>query len=99
MTKLNLTGLDLQDFKQQVEKIGLPSFRAKQLWNWVYFRGAHTFEEMTSFSKKARSLLQEHFTLDRPVISKALASFDGTQKWLLKFPDNHEVEGVHIPEI
>jgi 23S rRNA (adenine2503-C2)-methyltransferase len=34
----------------------------------------------------------------RPAVSRALASVDGTQKWLLRFADGQEVESVHIPE-
>src|SRR5581483_7610350 len=45
-----------------------------------------------------RAELAERYTVARPTVSKALASTDGTQKWLLRFADGQEAECVHIPE-
>jgi 23S rRNA (adenine2503-C2)-methyltransferase len=53
---------------------------------------------MVNVPKPVRALLEEQYTLDRPGISTALTSTDGTQKWLLKFADGQEAEAVHIPE-
>ncbi|MFC3228187.1 23S rRNA (adenine(2503)-C(2))-methyltransferase RlmN [Marinibaculum pumilum] len=72
--------------------------RANQLWHWLYFRGATSFDEMTSISKEMRSRLMEHFTIGRPGASQTLLSSDGTRKWLLRFADGQEAECVHIPE-
>lgn len=72
--------------------------RANQLWHWLYFRGATSFDEMTSISKEMRSRLVAHFTIGRPGASEALLSSDGTRKWLLRFADGQEAECVHIPE-
>ena len=53
---------------------------------------------MTTLSKDFRRELAEEFVVERPSVSEALNSVDGTAKWLLKFPDGNEVETVHIPE-
>jgi 23S rRNA (adenine2503-C2)-methyltransferase len=53
---------------------------------------------MTSLSKSFRDKLAARYVLERPAISRALASVDGTRKWLLRFADGEEVETVHIPE-
>jgi len=53
---------------------------------------------MTSLSKTFREALAAHYTLERPAVSRALTSIDGTRKWLLRFSDGQEVETVHIPE-
>ncbi len=53
---------------------------------------------MTSLSKAFRDRLAVHYELSRPTVSQALASVDGTRKWLLRFADGQEVETVHIPE-
>jgi 23S rRNA (adenine2503-C2)-methyltransferase len=53
---------------------------------------------MTSLSKTFREELAVHYALQRPAVSRALTSIDGTRKWLLRFPDGQEVETVHIPE-
>ena len=77
---------------------GAEPFRARQLWHWIYHRGATDFTQMTSLSKAFRDRLAEHYELRRPAVSQCLASIDGTRKWLLRFADGQEVETVHIPE-
>ncbi|USG60818.1 23S rRNA (adenine(2503)-C(2))-methyltransferase RlmN [Sneathiella marina] len=72
--------------------------RARQLFHWLYYRGASNFDDMTSISKEMRSRLPDQFTADRPDITSLQESTDGTRKWLVKFPDGQEVESVHIPE-
>ncbi len=82
----------------EMADFGAEPFRARQLWHWIYHRGATDFAQMTNLAKGVRQLLAEHYALRRPEIARALASVDGTQKWLLRFPDGQEVESVHIPE-
>jgi 23S rRNA (adenine2503-C2)-methyltransferase len=94
----NLIGLDREELAAEIEGVGAPPFRARQLWHWIYHRGAADFAAMTSLSKDFRELLATHFTVARPGIELAQASFDGTRKWLLKFADGNEAECVHIPE-
>jgi 23S rRNA (adenine2503-C2)-methyltransferase len=78
--------------------------RVQQLWHWLYVRGATTFDEMTSVSKDLRVTLEQHFTLARPEVVAEQISVDGTRKWLLRLPGEHqgerphEVECVYIPE-
>ncbi len=74
-------------------------YRIRQLFSWIYEKGSVDFETMTSLSKSLRQVLSEDFNLERPLISKAQVSSDGTQKWLLKLRDAQEIETVHIPEV
>lgn len=94
----SLIGLDRAELEAELEPLGLGGFRTRQLWHWIYCRGARRFEEMSTLSKSARAALAERFTLDRPAVTSDRASVDGTRKWLLRFPDGQEVETVHIPE-
>jgi len=97
-TLKNLVGLDRAELAAEMAAFGAEPFRARQLWHWIYHRGATSFDEMTSLSKAFRATLTERYTVARPTVSRALASLDGTQKWLLRFGDGQEVESVHIPE-
>jgi 23S rRNA (adenine2503-C2)-methyltransferase len=94
----NLIGLDRQALAAEMAAIGMPAFRARQLWHWIYHRGATDFAAMTSLAKDFRARLAERFVIDRPTIATAQHSIDGTRKWLLRFGDGQEVETVHIPE-
>ena len=94
----NLVGLSRAALAAEMAQFGAEPFRARQLWHWIYHRGATDFAAMTSLSKPFREKLAARYVLKRPAISRALASVDGTRKWLLRFADGEEVETVHIPE-
>jgi len=96
--KRNLIGLSLEELKETLSAHGFESFRAKQIWSWIYFHGAKDFSKMTTLAKPARDKLTELFTVARPSISEDQKSTDGTRKWLLRMADGREVETVHIPE-
>jgi 23S rRNA (adenine2503-C2)-methyltransferase len=104
----SLIGLSRTELADRLGEIGVApaqrKMRAQQLWHWIYFRGAKSFDEMTSISKDTRGELARHFTVDRPEVVAEQISNDGTRKWLLRLPSGHqlekphEVECVYIPE-
>src|SRR5271167_2765673 len=94
----NLVGLGRAALASELAAFGAEPFRARQLWHWIYHRGATDFAAMTSLSRTFREELAAHYALCRPAVSRAQISIDGTRKWLLRFPDGQEVETVHIPE-
>ncbi|MDN5005873.1 23S rRNA (adenine(2503)-C(2))-methyltransferase RlmN [Bradyrhizobium sp. GCM10027634] len=106
--KPSLIGLSRTELADRLGEIGVApaqrKMRVQQLWHWLYFRGAQSFDDMTSISKGIRADLAQHFTVDRPEVVAEQISNDGTRKWLLRLPsgDNvqkaHEVECVYIPE-
>jgi 23S rRNA (adenine2503-C2)-methyltransferase len=96
--KPSLVGLTRAELAEVVTGLGEPAFRVKQLWHWIYHRGATDFAAMTNISKEARARLAARYALTRPLAVHALQSVDGTRKWLLRFADGKEAECVHIPE-
>jgi 23S rRNA (adenine2503-C2)-methyltransferase len=106
--KPSLIGLSRAELSERLADIGIAppqrKMRVQQLWHWIYFRGASSFEEMTSVSKETRAKLAERFTVDRPEVVAEQISSDGTRKWLLRLPSGdriekpHEIECVYIPE-
>ncbi len=97
-TRRNLVGLSRAELAAEMAGFGAEPFRARQLWHWIYHRGATDFAAMTNLAKGFREQLAARYELRRPEISQALASADGTRKWLLRFDDRQEIETVHIPE-
>ncbi|WP_449267348.1 23S rRNA (adenine(2503)-C(2))-methyltransferase RlmN [Fodinicurvata halophila] len=93
-----LIGLPYDALEAAVIELDEPKFRAKQLWHWLYHRGATDFAEMSSLSKTFREKLAQHAVVSRPGVSSHHVSTDGTQKWLLRFADGNEAEMVFIPE-
>lgn len=98
----SLIGLSRAELAARVIALGerpeKAHMRAKQLWHWLYHRGAADFEAMTSIDKELRATLAVRHHAARPEIVRAQVSEDDTRKWLLRFADGHEVETVYIPE-
>ena len=94
----SLVGLSRDDLKQAMADAGLEPFRARQVWQWIYWHGVTDFGLMTNIAKKTRERLAELFVIDRPGIVTEQRSVDGTRKWLLRFADGNEAETVNIPE-
>jgi 23S rRNA (adenine2503-C2)-methyltransferase len=74
------------------------AFRADQILKWVYLRMVESFDQMTDLRKDFRSLLSEHFIIQRPPVIKTQAARDGTRKFLFGLEDGNTVESVLIPE-
>jgi 23S rRNA (adenine2503-C2)-methyltransferase len=100
--RVDLLGLSREQMLAALEAAGLEPrqarLRAKQIWHWLYNRGATDFEQMSDIAKVQRPWLTEHFILSRPQVVEAQVSADGTRKWLLKTHDGHEYEMVFIPD-
>ncbi len=96
--KKELIGLSKEEIAAEIERLGEKPFRAKQLWQWIYFHGETDFEKMSSFSKDLRAKLAENFTISRPKIVTEQLSSDKTRKWLFEFKDGQRIETVYIPE-
>ena len=96
--KPDLIGLDRDELAVALSPHGITGFRVRQIWQWIYHRGATDFGALSNISKAVRQTLADNFSLRRPDIALHQQSSDGTQKWLLRFDDGKEVESVHIPE-
>ena len=97
-TRTALVGLSRSELGEAVAAMGEKSFRAKQLWQWMYHRGAREFADMTDLSKTFRAKLEDHHIVGRPAIAREQTSTDGTRKWLMQFGDGQKAETVFIPE-
>lgn len=74
------------------------TFRAKQVWDWIYHKGCNNFMHMTDLPVSLREHLSEKVRMPRLRKKKELMSRDGTVKWLLELDDSNEIETVFIPE-
>ena len=94
----HLIGLTRGRLAEEVAALGERPFRVKQLWHWLYCRGATSFDAMTTLARPLRRKLAARYRLDRPAIARQEVSRDGTRKWLLRVGDGHLIESVFIPE-
>ncbi|MHA4812066.1 23S rRNA (adenine(2503)-C(2))-methyltransferase RlmN [Flavitalea flava] len=93
----NIRHLNLSELEEYFEKLGEKKFRAKQVYEWVWQKHAHSFEAMTNLSKELRKFLQENFTLPALTVDATQYSADGTVKSRFRTHEGHLVEGVLIP--
>ena len=93
-----LVGLSRAELAEAVATLGEKPFRAKQLWHWIYHRGATDFAAMTDLAKPFRTRLEEAHVVGRPGVAREQTSTDGTRKWLMQYADGQKAETVFIPE-
>ncbi len=75
------------------KSMGLPAFRGKQLWNWMY-KGADV-GEMSNLPLSMRELICEKTLYALPkVAEKYVSAIDGTVKFLFELYDGQIVESV-----
>ena len=93
MKKLNI--LDLS--KEELSEIIKPSFRAKQIYQWIYQKYVNSFDEMKNIPKELKEELNQNFFLDPLSIIKIEQSLDGSKKYLFALKDGQTVESVLLP--
>lgn len=76
---------------------GEPKFRAQQLHDWLWKKGASSFDEMLNLPKELRDKLSRVFTFESAQVDLLQESKDGTVKFRLKLHDGERIEGVLIP--
>jgi 23S rRNA (adenine2503-C2)-methyltransferase len=95
---VNLLALDEQALVQFVQRLGWPTYRARQILRWLYQKRVRQIELMTDLSKTERAHLASLATIDRLSLSQVFRSSDGTRKFLLQLKDGLTVETVVIPD-
>jgi len=87
--------------KQQLQEFfvaqGDQSFRGSQVYEWLWNKGAHSFEDMTNISKQTRQMLQDNYVINHIRVDVMQRSSDGTIKNAVKLHDDLTVESVLIP--
>lgn len=97
-TRIDLKGLSLEEMERVVADHGQSAYRGRQLFHWIYTRGAHTFAEMTDLPVALRARLAEHTSIGAltPLVKEI--SRDGTRKYLFGCTDGLQIETVLIPD-
>ena len=94
----NILNFTREELSTWLEDKGIRSFRAGQIFKWLYIGQVDTFEQMTDLSKDLRIVLANYFCMDRLVMEERLVSADTTEKFLFRLADGQYIESVLIPE-
>ncbi len=95
--KKDIRNIPQEEIKKFFSDNNLKEFRYKQLNEWLWKKGASSFDQMSSLSKNTRELLKTSFEFKSANIDKVFLSNDGTIKYSIKLHDNKLIEGVLIP--
>ena len=93
-----LIGLSREELAAELAAIGEAPFRTKQVWHWLYHRGATDFSVMSSIARPLQEKLAANFVIGRPEAAVVQTSTDATRKFLFRFRDGQEAETVYIPD-
>ncbi len=91
---IDIKSLTFDELTREITALGLPSFRAKQIFSWLHVRGAVSFDEMTDLSKDLRSKLCETFEIRTCTVVRRQTSQDDTVKYLFRLIDGECIESV-----
>ncbi|KAJ2492303.1 hypothetical protein IWW37_001615 [Coemansia sp. RSA 2050] len=96
----NLFGKSKSDLVKIAEDMGQPAFRGKQVYEWIYSKGATLFQDMANLPRGLQEQLERTYCVDYGQILQNQLSVDGTRKMLIRFKNDSRaaVEAVFIPE-
>ena len=95
--KENIRNLSLEELLSSMQNIGEKSFRAKQVYEWLWKKDATSFEQMSNLSKDLRNKLEENYFIDHIQLDDQQISSDKTIKCAFSVGEGKVVEGVLIP--
>lgn len=93
----NIRNFSLKELQGEFVERNEKSFRAKQVYEWLWKKNAASFEEMTNLSKELREMLQQHYFIDHIQLQDQQISTDKTIKCAFTIEEGKVVEGVLIP--
>jgi 23S rRNA (adenine2503-C2)-methyltransferase len=95
MENLDIKSLSIEELTKELKELGLPAFRAKQIYEWLHVKLAASYDEMTNLSKELRELLKEKYPLmTLEEVDSLHSATDGTIKYLFRLEDDRVIESV-----
>ena len=93
--KIDIKSLNEAELCEIIVELGIPKFRAKQIWLQLFQKLKTDFAEMSDIPKSLLPTLNEHFEIRTPqVLEKLVSRLDGTEKYLFRLYDGSIIESV-----
>lgn len=97
MEKKDIRAVSKEQLREFFVTSGDKAFRGNQVYEWLWSKGAHSFEDMTNISKETRAMLESNFVINHIKVDTIQRSEDGTIKNAVRLHDGLVVESVLIP--
>jgi 23S rRNA (adenine2503-C2)-methyltransferase len=95
---INLKSFSLPELQELVKQIGFESYRAQQIFTWIWQKGVTDINLMSNLSKQKREQLNNNYYISALKLIEKKESHDGAIKFLWSLEDNHKIESVYIPD-
>jgi len=93
---IELRNLTLAELQELISSLGEPSYRAKQIFEWIH-KGADSFDELTNIPKGLREKLAEVSYIENiKIVEKFVSNIDETTKYLLQLKGDTSCNGNFI---
>lgn len=96
-SRRDLRSFSHNELLELMDQLHQPKFRVQQIEEWIWSKGAVSFEDMSNLPKSLRESLNKRTVLQGPQQIARQLSQDGSRKYLLRYPDNTTVECVGMP--
>jgi len=97
IVKKDIRALSKEQLRDFFTASGDKAFRGNQVYEWLWSKGAHQFDDMTNVSKETRAMLEDNFVINHIKVDTMQRSDDGTVKNAVRLHDGLVVESVLIP--
>ena len=93
----DIRNFTLSELEGKFKALKIPPYRARQVFEWLYKKGAQDFALMTNLPQDVKNTLQQYFIIGEIHLEKIETSTDLTQKFLFRLSDDLLIESVSIP--
>ncbi len=91
----DIRSMNFAELSSALAEMKLPSFRAKQIYEWLHKHLASSYDEMTNIPASLREALKEKYPLHScGIVRKQVSKLDGTVKYLFSMYDGDYIESV-----
>lgn len=97
LVKTDIRSLSKDQLREFFVSNGDKPFRGNQVYEWLWSKSAHSFDDMSNLSKQTRTMLEENFVINHIKVDQMQRSSDGTVKNAVRLHDGLVVESVLIP--
>ena len=97
LEKKDIRALSKEELRDFFVANGDKAFRGNQVYEWLWSKGAHSFDDMTNVAKATRTMLENNFVINHIKVDTMQRSEDGTVKNAVRLHDGLVVESVLIP--
>jgi 23S rRNA (adenine2503-C2)-methyltransferase len=94
---IDIKSLLFKELEEELHKLGEPSYRARQITDWLYKKRVDSIEKMTDVPQALRERLAVKFSFSKIDVVRELGSRDTTRKFLFRLSDANLIESVLIP--